>query len=134
MAIEWDNTLATGVDVIDSQHKELFSRINTLFNTCHDGRKEEAVKTLKFLENYVVEHFSTEETTMIISKYPGYPAHKGEHLKFMEDFAELKKKFDAEGPNVLTMVMLNGAVVDWLRNHIRKTDKALGAFLKSIPS
>ena len=30
MSLNWDSNLATGINVIDNQHKELFDRINQL--------------------------------------------------------------------------------------------------------
>ena len=43
MAILWDDSLATGNDLIDGQHKELFSRVNGLLEACTraDGRERE---------------------------------------------------------------------------------------------
>lgn len=132
MAIEWDESLATGIATIDKQHQELFRRVDALYEACRLGKgKEEASKTLKFLEAYVMEHFGTEENFMVEYDYHAYSEHKGEHLKFMEDIAELRNKFEKEGPNVLSVVLLNRAVSDWLRNHIRKKDKAFGLFLKN---
>ena len=65
MAIEWTEDLATGVPEIDAQHKELFSRINRLLEACNQGQgRAEVGKTLAFLEEYVLIHFSTEEKIM----------------------------------------------------------------------
>ncbi|MDA8433088.1 MAG: bacteriohemerythrin [Nitrospiraceae bacterium] len=135
MAIEWTPDLATGVDLIDAQHKELFSRINNLLEACKQGKgKEEVGKTIAFLEQYVVEHFSAEEKQMSSAGYPAAPAHKAQHHIFMENFSSLKQKFEAEGPGVHIVVGTNQFVVDWLRSHIRKLDKELGQFLKSRPA
>lgn len=49
----------------------------------------------------------------------------------MENFSQLKKQFDVEGPGVHIVISTNHIVVDWLRTHIRKVDKALGSFLKT---
>ena len=62
MAIEWTEDLATGVNKIDNQHKELFKRINNLLEACNQGRgKNEVEKVIKFLDDYVIIHFSEEE-------------------------------------------------------------------------
>ena len=58
-------------------------------------------------------------------------SHKRQHLEFMENLFRLKTQFEAEGPGVHIVVIINRLVVDWLRNHIRKTDRALGSFLKT---
>jgi hemerythrin len=62
MAVAWTEELATGIEVIDDQHKELFRRIDGLLEACKAGKGREAVAgVLAFLENYVVEHFAAEE-------------------------------------------------------------------------
>jgi hemerythrin len=130
MAIEWTQDLATGVTEIDGQHKELFRRINALMEACRQGQgKSEVHKVIGFLEDYVVEHFSLEESHMVKSSYPGYGAHRSQHLEFMEKFSDLKQQIEREGVGVLTVVKTNQVVVDWLKNHIRRTDKSLASFL-----
>jgi len=132
MAIEWTNDLATGSDEIDSQHKELFDRINNLLEACRHGKgKEEVQKTISFLEDYVGTHFSAEEKYMDKYEYPDYGSHRRQHLEFMGNFYGLKTQFETEGPGVHIIANTNHMVVDWLLNHIRKLDKALGAFLKT---
>jgi len=39
MALEWTDDLATGSEVIDYQHKELFKRINFLMEACRGERQ-----------------------------------------------------------------------------------------------
>lgn len=134
MAILWSDDLATGVGVIDSQHKELFRRINSLLEACNIGKGKEEVNTvIKFLEDYVVTHFSEEERHMINFKYPDYDHHKSEHLKFGENFSKLKDHLQTDGIGLTAVIMTNQLVVDWLRNHIRRIDKDLGSFLKTKP-
>jgi hemerythrin len=132
MAIEWSEDLATGVNEIDNQHKELFKRINNMLEACNQGKgKEEVDKVIKFLEDYVVTHFTAEEKYMTTFDYPEYSAHKSQHLWFIENFSGLKRKIETEGVGVHIVILTNNLVVDWLINHIRKLDKALGGFLKA---
>ncbi len=132
MPIAWTSDLATGVDDIDDQHKELFRRINNLLAACTQGEgRKEVDKVIAFLEDYVIEHFSEEERHMNERSYPEYGRHKAQHLEFMENLRELKEQFETEGPGVHIVVSTNRMVIDWLTNHIRKEDKALGAFLRS---
>lgn len=131
MAIEWTDDLATGVAQIDGQHKELFRRINGLLEACRQGRgKVEVERVIRFLEDYVLEHFSDEESYMTRFSYPAYASHKAQHLEFMDNFFALKTSFETDGAGVHIVVKTNHLVVDWLKNHIRRTDKALGDFLK----
>lgn len=131
MAIKWTEDLSTGIELIDEQHKELFKRVNDLMDACTKGKgKEEVVKVIDFLGDYVVMHFGEEEKTMRAKNYPGFEVHKGQHDGFVEKLKEFKEKLGQNGPTVDLVVKMNNFLVDWLINHIKKTDKALGAFLK----
>ncbi|HSB33212.1 MAG TPA: bacteriohemerythrin [Nitrospirota bacterium] len=131
MAIQWTEDLATDVPEIDAQHKELFSRINRLLEACNQGKgRSEVGKTLAFLEEYVLIHFATEEKIMTGRLYPEYAGHKAQHVQFMSNLDALKQQFEKEGPTVHLILLTNHTVVDWLRRHIRKLDRDLGAFLK----
>ena len=131
MAIEWKEDLAVGVKEIDEQHKELFVKVNSLFDACNTGKgKEQIDPIIKYLQEYVVDHFGCEEALQKKYSYPGYEEHKGQHDKFIQDFLKLKEGIDKNGVTGLTIVQLNQTLVDWLIKHIRKTDKALAAFLK----
>jgi len=133
MAIEWTQALATGVDEIDEQHKEIFKRINALLEACRHGRgKSEVGNVMKFLEDYIAEHFNAEERQMSAHQYPGLSAHKAEHLSFIKNYIDLKRQFEAQGPGVHIVVMVNHLVVNWLQDHIKKVDTAFGAFLKTV--
>jgi hemerythrin len=130
MAIQWTEDLSTGVAEIDSQHKELFLRVNGLIEACNQGKgRNEVEKVIRFLEDYVAEHFSAEENYMVKFSYPGYGIHRAQHLEFMEKFTNLKNQLESDGAGVHIVVKTNHIVVDWLKNHIRKTDKILASFL-----
>jgi hemerythrin-like metal-binding protein len=77
-----------------------------------------------------VEHFAAEEAIQMQYSYPSYKAHKQEHERFIQSVDELKKKFEKEGPSLMTVLETNRTVVDWLVKHIKKVDMDLGAYLK----
>ncbi len=132
MPIAWTVDLATGVDEIDDQHKELFRRIDNLLEACKQGKgKKEVEGVIAFLEDYVIQHFSEEERHMNERAYPEYGRHKVQHIEFMDNLRKLKDQFETEGPGVHVVLTTNRMVIDWLTNHIRKEDKALGSFLRS---
>lgn len=133
MAIEWTQDLAVGFNKIDEQHKELFKRLNNLLEACNQGKgKEEVGNIINFLGAYVVEHFGTEEEFMKKNNYPAFAAHKQQHEEFVKSFTDLKNEFESKGGGILTVLHANKMLVDWLTNHIGKTDKALGAFLNTM--
>jgi hemerythrin len=132
MSIQWTEDLATGNNEIDNQHKEIFRRIESLLEACRAGKGREQVgDVVRFLQDYVVVHFNAEEKIQKEHTYPEYKAHKAMHEQFIKDFAGLKKQFDEEGGSIATVLATNRVVVDWLVNHIKKTDKAMAVWLKA---
>ncbi|MDF2840704.1 MAG: hemerythrin-like metal-binding protein [Clostridia bacterium] len=131
MAIEWKEDLAVGIKEIDDQHKELFSKVNALFDACNTGKGRDQIDPIiKYLQDYVVLHFGAEEKLQKQNNYPEFNTHKAQHDQFINDFLGLKDKIEKNGVTGLTIVQLNQVLVDWLIKHIRKTDKAFAGFLK----
>ncbi|NLW16287.1 MAG: hemerythrin family protein [Firmicutes bacterium] len=132
MALLWKDDLATGVELIDEQHKELFARIEQLLAACNQGKgKEEVTNTLDFLAEYIEIHFTAEEELQRNSGYPEYEAHKAIHDKWVEEISQLREQLAKDGPTVRLVLQVNRKVVDWLTQHIRKVDKRLAEYLRS---
>ncbi|MEK6673351.1 MAG: bacteriohemerythrin [Nitrospirota bacterium] len=134
--MQWTEDLSVGIKTIDDQHKELFNRINSLVDTIKDHTcKYKIGDVIKFLEDYIVEHFSLEQKIMRESGYPNYDPHRLQHEKFIQNFFELKvelEKIEAwRRPGSYDLsVATNQIVVDWILDHISMIDKQLGEFLK----
>ena len=128
--MKWTDDLAIGVELIDTQHMELFSRIDNLLQAMKNKTcKFELGPTLAFLEEYVVEHFSDEQALMQGIDYPEYEAHREMHDGFIADFAELKKELQQESGNFDRSAYVNKMVVDWIVDHIKKVDTELGDYI-----
>ncbi|TCL72428.1 hemerythrin [Hydrogenispora ethanolica] len=131
MKIEWTPDLAVGSPAIDDQHKELFHRVDQLLEACNQGKGRDTVGgLLKFLEEYVVTHFGTEEEYMTRFAYPKMAEHQAQHEQFVQSLAPLKEAFAKEGPGLNLVILTNRIIINWLNAHIRNVDKQLGAFLK----
>jgi hemerythrin len=137
MDLQWTSDLSVGVDEIDDQHKELFQRLNNLRIAMGQGKsRAEIGKTVKFLQDYVVEHFATEERHMGRYGYPAFGAHKAEHEAFIKDFSAFKKKLENieihGGITSFLAIEMQRRLYDWLINHIGRIDKALGNYLVDV--
>lgn len=134
--MEWSQDLSVGINEIDEQHKELFSRINRLVESVRQSRCRETIpEVIGFLEEYVIMHFANEETYMKKYNYPGYEAHKAQHSEFLKSISGLKgelEKIRSEGGSSYELsVTTNQVVVEWIMDHIIKVDRKLGGFLKT---
>ena len=132
MAVQWNDNLASGSSEIDTQHKELFQRINSLLAIEEKGtaNREEINKIIQYLTDYVVQHFGNEETYMAAHAYSSMSAHKAQHEQFVKNFMKLKDRILTEGINPKLTEETKELCVDWLINHIKYSDRALGSFLK----
>ena len=132
---KWNDDIATGIAEIDKQHQELFARINSILEACSRKKgRAEVASYLTFLEAYVVEHFQAEEKQMRAQAYPALAAHHGEHVQFTSQIAKIMKEFNEYGTAIHVLLMAVRASGDWLVSHIKKTDKAMAAFLRSKQS
>ncbi len=132
MSLQWSDTLASGSSEIDTQHKELFARVNGLLAAFEKGEvdRQEISKIIQYLTEYVVFHFGTEEKYMDHFKYSSTSQHKAQHAQFVKNFLKLKDRMLMEGINSSLAVETRELCVDWLINHIKYSDRALGMFLK----
>ena len=130
MAIQWRESLATGVEAIDNQHKELLLRFDHLLNACKEGKGIDELKgLLEFLSEYVRTHFNDEQAIQRLHGYPGYEDHCKEHESFVVRLKTLRQDIDTEGLAVHHVMETNNLLLKWLINHISVIDKELGKFL-----
>ena len=132
MAYSWDKSLETGNPTIDEQHKSLINAVNELLESCSQGKgRSEVERTLKFLQDYVIKHFSDEEKLQIKSSYPDYKAHKEKHEAFKKTVDEIVQEFNKSGASIQMVAKVNSSVAGWLISHIKAEDKKVAAHIKS---
>jgi hemerythrin len=132
--MEWTERLATGISTIDSQHKELFRRINNLVIAIKERRcKSEIDDTIKFLDDYARIHFAEEEKHMRETNYAGIDQQREDHRQYLAALAELKQQAAqprVRGSSYDLSATTNQVVVDWIVGHIMRLDMKFGEYLK----
>ncbi len=135
MFTRWSDQLLTGNEIIDKQHKEIFELAAQLIESEKTVKIElESNRILEYLEDYCDRHFSAEEALQIKCGYPGYEAHKKMHESFREELVELKHRFITFGASYTLAVETIVFMLEWLANHINKSDKVLAAYIRNIKS
>ncbi len=137
--IKWQDAFLTGIERVDAQHKKLLETLNTLHFLLKRGGKHEPIEEIiKFLEEYTVEHFGTEEELMkkANGKLPEelYKRHLKEHRYFIDKVQDFQGVFDAykSGEHEReAMLNLFAFLSNWLCDHILKTDKETASYLLS---
>ncbi len=131
----WKETYKIGVDLIDTQHKELFHRVYDFIQSVQQkGEWEEKLAkvkdTLTFMQNYVVEHFEDEEEYQRKINYPHYEEHKAIHGRFREMINNYAKRFKQENYTQEIVQEFGGKLMTWLIMHVAATDQQIGAYVR----
>jgi hemerythrin len=131
MAYTWSKDLETGNTAIDTQHKQLIQAVNELLDACSGGKgRNEIQKTIRFLNDYTIKHFSDEEALQLKYKYPDYPNHKRYHEEFKKTVRELSDQITKEGPTIALVGKVNSSIGNWLVSHIKREDTKVAAHIK----
>ena len=128
--IEWDESLSIGVEPIDEQHKMLIQKLKDLSDAFKMGLEQnKMLKTIDFLIEYTVFHFSQEEMLMAEHDYPGLEQQIKQHEEFKNTLNHILEDYQDEGPTKALATSINVFLVNWLINHIKGLDVQIGKFL-----
>jgi hemerythrin len=130
--MNWVAELETGVELVDQQHRELFRRVNMLFD--HDQRSD-VKDTLEFVGEYVMRHFADEEALQVASRYPGLQEHKRLHNDLIRIVLDLKDRVSQaanEEDREIAVMSVNGMVVDLLTDHVLIQDRRFAEWYKAL--
>jgi hemerythrin len=128
----WDKSLETGNDLIDNQHKQLVTALNSLLKICREGKgKEELSTSLDFLNDYTIKHFFDEEQLQQKYGYPDYPNHKKLHDNFKTVVRDLKIKLIMKGASDSLINEVRTSIGDWLVTHIKGQDAKIAAYIRT---
>ena len=131
MFVEFDESLVTGNETIDTQHKECIEKIDELLISCENGDgKVKAIKTLDYMFDYAEFHFAAEEKLQKEAEYPACEEHKAKHDEFRKAVQELHEMLEEEeGPTAAFVDAIKNNVVDWVYNHIKSFDCSVATYL-----
>jgi hemerythrin-like metal-binding protein len=126
----WDESVKTGHEMIDEQHKQLFTAVNGLLRACRENKgNDELIQSLNFLSDYTIKHFFDEEQVQQKFHYPEYPSHKKMHDAFKATVRDMKVQMIMKGPSEELINEVRAKIGDWLVTHIKGNDIKLGAYV-----
>jgi hemerythrin len=131
--IIWDEeTMGTGLPIIDAQHKKLFKEFNEFSEAVAKKKTREAAgELLDFLQFYVTWHFGQEENCMNEYKCPVAAQNKQAHAEFVKKFSRFYEQWQA---GTMTPELANQTYIElenWLVKHVARVDTQLRSCVKS---
>ena len=127
--IVWSNKYATGIEIIDHQHKQLVTLTNELYTAClarDDALQTAFKKAMSRMVEYVCFHFNAENKLLSAIDYPDCKNHKKMHDALIQKILDAVKEY-----NDGKMFVPNNFVrtlVDWVFSHIAFYDKQYSYF------
>ena len=119
MTLVWNNSLETGIDVIDNQHRRIVAYINTLDQARMTGDAKRVNSVIEQLVDYTQSHFGFEEALMEEAGYKFLMPHKKVHELFIRRVAGFTARA-AKGEDIAEE--LQRVLSTWLLNHIAGED------------
>ncbi len=125
--IKWRDTYNTGIESIDSEHRQLVDLIDKMYCAVRDQATQEAVMDiLNELVTYTQNHFTSEEEIMQANNYPKLAEHSAEHKKLIDQVEDFKSKVLDNFPKEAQEFYL--FLREWLVEHILHQDIEFGKF------
>jgi hemerythrin len=116
--VDWNETLATGIPLLDEQHKALFKCVSEIEWAVQERRLILTFHAVDQLKTYVRIHFSTEERLMKAHGFPGLQKHAEEHRRFKTALFELIMA-NVQRDNSAEMLTF---LQTWLIDHVARSD------------
>jgi hemerythrin len=123
--IEWKDTYAIGIDLLDTQHRRIFDIGNRAYallkNDFSENKHQEVVEIFESLIDYIQDHFKSEEDYMLRMNYPKYFVQKLEHDNFLNTLNKIDFSLIRENQGQYLQDQLNLAL-NWFLDHIIEKD------------
>ncbi len=124
----WQDRFNIGVDIIDREHKKLFSIMNKLLTYINNEEKSEWVcqEGIKYFKGHAMKHFAEEEVYMASIDYSGYEIHRRLHDNFRKKtLPEIEKELERENYSQESVKHFLGVCAGWLIGHTLTEDRAI---------
>lgn len=131
--VEITNEMKFGTATVDQEMAELLSRINLLHDAIKNREHSSDIEMIaEFFEDYVENHFESEEKIMKEKNYSGFDEHKKEHDFFKDEFTKTRKSLRANNGKEIWDGLEEMEILlrDWMLYHITSIDRKLESFLK----
>ena len=120
--IEWRSEYEVGVRKIDKQHRQIVDTLNELYDMQEaDKRPKQLQRVFGRLNDYIRQHFASEEAYIDEHGCAGAEEQAHEHEHFIDTVCTYQRDFLKNKP--LAVINLFNFVWDWFAHHIVVVDK-----------
>lgn len=126
--LEWQDRFNIGVDIIDKEHRKLFSILNRLFSYKTDDLKRQWLcqEGIKYFKDHALKHFTDEEQYMASIDYVGFETHRHVHDDFRrKTLPALEKELFKSAFSTDAIDHFLGVCAGWLLGHTLTEDHAI---------
>ncbi len=124
----WHERFNIGVELIDKEHRKLFSIINKLFAFTNQELKSQwaCQEVIKYFKDHALKHFAEEEAYMESIYYEGLETHKRIHNDFRKKILPaLEKELEQTDYCTESINHFLGVCAGWLLGHTLTEDQAI---------
>lgn len=122
MDLRWSEKYSVNNEIIDIQHKMLFTIVNELNQQIIDGQAVQTLEgTLEKMSIYATMHFRTEEDLLFKSNYKELQDHKLLHEAFKKKILDATQDL-LKGKEMTTVISIHKFLQSWLTDHILEED------------
>ena len=133
-SLQWDDTLSTGDEELDSQHKFLIETLNNLGEAINEGHGMDMIsRILGRLRFYAGWHFGLEEECFEVYHCPAAEKNKKAHAVFIEKFEDYSQKYIKAGGSNEMALKIHEEITNWIVNHIIIVDGELFPCIHHYP-
>lgn len=126
--------LLTEIKVIDHQHQEFHTMIESLLLDMMDWMEMEEFETIRryilYLETYAIKHFKLEEALMEASNYPKMAEHIQQHKYYIAQYREYSQLFASGEFMVSDLQNFHRFLMEWYKEDIRDNDLDMAKYIK----
>ncbi|MDE7313996.1 MAG: response regulator [Eubacterium sp.] len=124
----WQDRFNIGVDIIDREHRKLFSIMNRLLTFSEQEDKIQWVcqEGLKYFKDHAMKHFAEEEVYMASISYQGFEAHRRVHDNFRRNtLPALERELAQTNYSKDAVSHFLSVCAGWLIGHTLTEDRAI---------
>jgi hemerythrin-like metal-binding protein len=129
--LQWSKEIETGLDNVDTQHKQLIGMINQLSIAVEFGQpNSEMLPLVDRLYEYALNHFSVESDIFTHYEYPDRIDHEDEHAAFIDKVKYIRRQ--CELLDTPMSAKIREFLLQWFISHIKYKDMEYKRFIDTV--